>query len=151
MAEVVAADASLPVATPTNSAATRSKSAPSNEDILLCVDVGVAELDEPWPSEAENPKAAPTRLDVVKQGLQHFIRHKSRFNKKHRFGLCILTDEASWILDLTADIDIVLAMVNSLQVVPSSSGSETFEFDKLTALLTQVRRKGSKESGTIFS
>ena len=49
MAEVsrVAADASLPVAAPTNSAATRSKSAPSNEDILLCVDVGVAELDEP--------------------------------------------------------------------------------------------------------
>ena len=51
----------------------------------------------------------------------------------------MLAGEASWVLDFTSEIDIVLATINSLQVVPGSSPSEPFEFDKLTALLMQVR------------
>ena len=59
-----------------------------------------------------------TRLDVVKAGLHHFVRHKSRLSSKHRFGVCMLAGEASWVLDFTSEIDIVLATINSLQVVP---------------------------------
>lgn len=110
------------------------------EDILFIVDVGADELNETAAGSAaaaESP--AESRLDVVKAGLQHFVRHKSRLSSKHRFGVCMLAGDALWVLDFTPEIDIVLATVNSLQVVPGSNPSEPFEFDELTALLTQVK------------
>ena len=112
------------------------------EDILLCVDVGGEELTEPWHpavwSEDAPSMRTQSRLDVVKEGLRHFVQHKARFSNRHRFGVCMLSDDASWVLDFTTEEDIVQATINSMEVLPSHDDSGAFEFDKLVAPMMMV-------------
>lgn len=96
--------------------------------ILLCVDVS-EEVGEPW-----HDVSGPTKLGAIKEVLSTLVRTKLAINPRHEFGVCLLADEATLALPFTNDGDIVRATLDSLSVVPCTSG---FEFHSLFELLEQ--------------
>jgi hypothetical protein len=93
----------------------------AGEEILLCLDVH-NEMGEAW------GEGSVSRLDVVKAALGHFVRHKAAMNPQHRFGVCVLSDDASLVLEPTEEIGLVLAMIDACREAPNPA---SFDFTKL--------------------
>lgn len=109
------------------------------EDILLCIDVG-EEMAEPW--DARTTAHLATRLRAVKESLCCFVKQKLAFDRRHRFGVCLLSHTANIILPFTSEDDIILAVIDSLGVVHDNldggaTGQTGFNFDDLFPLLDE--------------
>ncbi|KAI8916639.1 hypothetical protein DFJ77DRAFT_347186 [Powellomyces hirtus] len=69
------------------------------EKIIFCVDIG---------QEAGCEFVGPptiTRLECAKLLMKRYIFQKSRFNPKHEFGLCTVTDLTLWSQECTSDVE----------------------------------------------
>mmetsp|Transcript_28726 Transcript_28726/g.37104 ORF Transcript_28726/g.37104 Transcript_28726/m.37104 type:complete len:120 (+) Transcript_28726:56-415(+) len=100
------------------------------EDILFCVDLN-NEMDEPWGENEQNS----SRIQVLQRTLDFFVKHKNMFDKRHRFGICTMTDSVSLVLDFTNDIELVSTMISSLISV---SCQPSFDFVNLFNGLNEV-------------
>lgn len=89
------------------------------EDVLLVIDIST-EMLEPWGESSTH-----TRMEIVKQNLGHFVRHKLSFNPRHRVGIWLVADDVSLVLDFTNDLDVLLSTIISLQ---ETSSSTSFDF-----------------------
>lgn len=104
------------------SSSARSSLLGAAEDVLLCVDAS-AEMGEPF-----GDAGSSTRLHMVKKSLAALVRHKLRLDPRHRVGLAVLANDASLALDFTSDLDLVLAVLDSLVEQPASP---SFDFRHL--------------------
>ncbi|RZC68425.1 hypothetical protein C5167_031661 [Papaver somniferum] len=65
-----------------------------NEDILLCIDIG---LESQVEMKVSGPKGRPiTRLESIKQAILLFVHSKLTINPDHRFAFASLAQVASW-------------------------------------------------------
>jgi hypothetical protein len=99
------------------------------EDVIFCVDLS-SEMGEMWVESGGG-----TRLDIVKKSIANFIRLKSALSLCHRFGLCVITDDVSLLLEPTSDIELVFSMVETLAHSPTAS---SFDFACLFYRIEQV-------------
>ncbi|KAI8807359.1 hypothetical protein BJ742DRAFT_313364 [Cladochytrium replicatum] len=75
------------------------------EKILLCLDVG---------SEAVQDVA---KFMFTLQALKRFAHMKLSLSKRHKIGICLITNCAQWHLSFTSDLDMILRAIESIHPV----------------------------------
>jgi Mg-chelatase subunit ChlD len=109
-----------------------AKPCPTNElaeDILLCIDLS-PEMNEPW-----GESTSSSRFEMVREALCCFAKHKLSWDKRNRIGICVFADIASVLLEFTSEIDLVAAMIKSIN---PTSASQVFSFDNLFGSFGEV-------------
>lgn len=101
------------------------------EDILLCIDV-CEEMGQPW--DSRDPQSQ-TRLSAIKQGLSSFVQRKSSFDRRHRFGVCLLVNDCLLVQEFTSDQGMILATIDSLGVLEARP---EFQFDQLFSCVEKL-------------
>lgn len=117
------------------------------EDILLCIDV-CEEMGQPW--DSRDPQSQ-TRLSAIKQGLTSFVQRKSSFDRRHRFGICLLVNDCLLVQEFTSDQGMILATIDSLGVLEARP---EFQFDQLFACVEKVPlglRLSNEKSGVLLT
>ncbi len=82
---------------------------------------------------------SPTRLDVVKDGLQGFVVRKANLTRgvRHKFAICLLGG-VDWVLNFTDDLDEVQDVLRGIDTRKGNESSMTFD---LSVLLRTLRER----------
>ncbi len=116
------------------------------ERIVLCIDVseetGSCWNNNPNPNLKTTTPPYPTRLDVVKDGLQGFVVRKANLTRgvRHKFAICLLggVDEVDWVLNFSDDLDEIQDVLRGIDTRKGNESSMTFD---LSVLLSTLRKK----------
>ncbi len=117
------------------------------ERIVLCIDVS-EQSSSYWNNPNPNPNTTtttlppPTRLDVVKDGLQGFVVRKANLTRgvRHKFAICLLggVDQVDWVLNFSDDLDEVQDVLRGIDTRKGNESSMTFD---LSVLLSTLRER----------
>nr|KAJ3422444.1 Component of the BRCA1-A complex [Polyrhizophydium stewartii] len=82
------------------------------EKLLFAVDIG----QESGCELLKTPDGGlVTRLECTKRLLKRFVHLKHALSKAHEFGVCTITDSASWSLHFTPEPDVAIAAIDNIQ------------------------------------
>lgn len=95
------------------------------EKIVIVLDRAEDEITTPF--KLANSTIKP--LEMLKRGIESFLRHKNRINKKHEFALMLLNENnVSWLFDFTTNIN---EIIKTLESIESCETEDIFNLNSL--------------------